>query len=82
LNEKYCYFFTAFCVCYNIMCKENWQITRVIRTQCTDRVLVVLQKKAGLVLGSILVYSGWEFSLQLDNLSITSRNRSREIKYM
>jgi len=20
LNEKYCYFFTAFCVCYNIMC--------------------------------------------------------------
>jgi len=65
LNEKYCYFFTAFCVCYNIMCKENLQITRVMRTQCTDRVhaIVILQKKAGLVLGSNLVYSRWEFSL-------------------
>ena len=36
---------------------------------------IVLQKKAGLVLGSNLVYSGWEFSLQLDNQSITTRNR-------
>jgi len=70
-------FFTEFSVCYNIMCKENLQLTRVIRTQCTDRVhaIVVLQKKAGLVLGSNLVYSsGWEFSLQLDNQSITTRN--------
>ena len=49
-----------------------------MRTQCTDRVhaIVVLQKKAGLVLGSNLVYSGWEFSLQLDNQSITTRNRA------
>jgi len=48
-----------------------------MRTQCTDGVhaIVVLQKKAGLVLGSNLVYSGWEFSLQLDNQSITTRNR-------
>jgi len=47
-----------------------------MRTQCTDRVhaIVVLQKKAGLVLGSNLVYSGWEFSLQLDNQSITAEN--------
>ena len=53
------------------------QIKRVMRTQCTDRVhaIVVLQKNAGLVLGSNLVYSGWEFSLQLDNQSITTRNR-------
>ena len=38
-----------------------------MRTQYTDRVhaIVVLQKKAGLVLGSNLVYSGWEFSLHL-----------------
>jgi len=45
-----------------------------MRRQCTDRVhaIVVLQKKAGLVLGSNLVYSKWEFSLQLDNQSITS----------
>ena len=53
-----------------ILCaNENLQITRVMRTQCTDRVhaIVVLQKKAGIVLGSNLVYSGWEFSLQLDN---------------
>ena len=37
-------------------------------TQCTDRVhaIVGAQKKAGLVLGSNLVYSGWEFLLQLD----------------
>ena len=43
----------------------------------TDRVhaVVVLQKIAGLVLGSNLVYSGWEFSLQLDNQSITTINR-------
>jgi len=43
----------------------------------TERVhaTVVLQKKAGLVLGSNLVYSGWEFTLQLDNQSITIRNR-------
>jgi len=42
-----------------------------MRTQCTDRVhaIVVLQKKAGLVSGSNLVYSGWEFSLQLDSQS-------------
>ena len=65
LNEKYCYFFTAFCVCYNIMCYENLQITRVMRTQCTDRIhaIVVLQKKA-------------VFSLQLGNQSITTRNRT------
>jgi len=33
------------------MCKENLQITRVMRTQCTDRVhaIVVLQKKAFLL---------------------------------
>ena len=38
-----------------------------MRTQCTDRVhaKVVLQKKAGLVLGSNLVYSGWESSSNL-----------------
>ena len=49
-----------------------------MRTQFTDRVraVVVIQKKAGLVLGSILVYSGWEFSLQLDNQSVTTRNRT------
>ena len=54
------------------------QITRVLRTQCTDRVhaIVVLQKKAELVFGLNLVYSGWEFSLQLDNQSITTRNRT------
>ena len=48
-----------------------------MRTQCTDIVhaIVVLQKKAGLVLGSNLVYSGWEFSLQRDKQSITTRNR-------
>jgi len=48
-----------------------------MRTQCTDRVhaIVVLHKKAGLVLGLKLVYSGWEFLLQLDNQSITTRNR-------
>ena len=48
-----------------------------MRTQCTDRVhaIVVLQKKAGLVLGSNLAYSGWEFLLQLDNQSVTTRNR-------
>ena len=53
------------------------QITREMRTQFTDRVhaIVVLQKKAGLVLGSKLVYSGCEFSLQLDDGSITTRNR-------
>ena len=36
-----------------------------MQAQCTDRVhaIVVLQKKAGPVLGSNLVYSGWEFSL-------------------
>jgi len=49
-----------------------------MRTQCTDKVhaIVVSQKKAGLVLGSNLVYSGCEFSLQLDNQSITIRNRT------
>jgi len=60
LNEKYCYFFfAAFRVRYDIACWENLQITRVMRTQCTDRVhvVVVLQKKAGLVLGSNLVYT-------------------------
>ena len=41
--------------------------------------VVVLQKKAGLVLGSNLMYSGWEFSLQLDNQSITTRNRHVKI---
>jgi len=67
----YSYFFTEFSVCYNIMCKENLQITRV-------HVIVVLQKKVGLVLGSNLVYSGWEFSLQPDNQSITTRNAEEE----
>ena len=39
--------------------------SNVMRTQCTDRVhaIVVLRKKTGLVFGSNLVYSGWEFSL-------------------
>jgi len=48
-----------------------------MRTRCTDRVhaIVVLQKKSRLVLGSNLVYSGWEFLLQLDNQSITTRKR-------
>jgi len=48
-----------------------------MRTQCTDRLhaIVVLQKKAGLVLGSNLVYSGWEFSLQLDSQSINHNQK-------
>jgi len=48
-----------------------------MRTQCTDGVdaTVVLQKKGGLALGSNSVYSGWQFSLQLDNQSITTRTR-------
>ena len=62
-----------------ILCaKKICKIMGVMRTQCTDRLhaIVVLQKKAGLVLGSNLVYSGWDFfSLQLDNQSITTRNR-------
>ena len=41
----------------------------------STRYIVVLQKKAGLVLGSNLVCRGWEFLLQLDNQSITTRNR-------
>jgi len=58
-----------------ILCAKK--ITRVMQTQCTDRVhaIVVLKKKAGLVLGSNVVYNGWEFSVQLDNQSITTRNR-------
>ena len=55
-----------------------------MRTQCTDRVraIVVLQKKAGLVLGSNLVYSGWEFSLQLDNQSITIHNQKPDVYFI
>ena len=72
--------FTAFCACYNIMSKENLQITRVMLTQCTNRVLaiVILHKKAGLVdlLGSNLVYSGWEFSLQLEQYTVITDRHS------
>jgi len=43
---------------------------------CTDRVhaIVVLQKKSRASIGLEFV-SGWEFSLQLDYQSITTRNR-------
>jgi len=53
-----------------------------MRTQCTDRVhaIVVIQKKAGLLLGSNLVYSGCEFSLQLDSQSITTTGALPAIK--
>ena len=64
-------FFIALCVCYVLRKFANKA------SNANDRVhaIVVLQKKAGLVFGSNLVYSGWEFSLQFDNQSVTTRNR-------
>ena len=49
LNEKYCYFFTAFCVCYNITCYAVYrQSTRHIRfTEESRTHIVVLYPQNG-----------------------------------
>jgi len=77
LNEKYCYFvYCTLCLLqYYVLRKlaNNASYANTVYRQSTR--YSCLQKKAGLVLRSNLVYSGWEFSLQLDNQSITTRNR-------